>query len=57
VSEFARFFDTFVEDFDSFDGTVIAARYTAPYLAVAADGSSRLFADPSSISRYFHGVL
>lgn len=56
-NEFAAFFDRFVSDFASFDGTVIATRYATPYLAIAADGSSRLFSDIESVANYFQDVL
>jgi hypothetical protein len=55
--EFVAFFDRFVSDFTSFDGAVIATRYAPPYLAVAADGSSRLFSDIDSVANYFQTVL
>ena len=55
--ELVAFFDRFVSDFASFDGANIASRYATPYLAIAADGSSRLFPDSASVAKYFQTVL
>ncbi len=51
------FFDEFDEAFASFDGDVIARRYTEPYLVCRADGSSEVFADSAATGRYFGSVL
>ena len=53
----AAFFDEFDEAFASFDGAVVAARYSAPYLAVRADGSSESFATGNDIAVYFQAIL
>lgn len=53
----AKFFDDFVEAFGRFDGDLIAARYAAPYLAMQADCSTRLFVENQEISRYFQSVV
>jgi mannose-6-phosphate isomerase-like protein (cupin superfamily) len=51
------FFNEFDRAFTTFDGTIVAARYSAPYLAVRADGSSACFASDSAIASYFQQVL
>ena len=51
------FFDTFVEDFRSFDGAVIAQRYLAPYLAFHSPTSIQAFTSQAEIARYFQGIL
>lgn len=51
------FFDRFVEDFPTFDGTVIANRYLAPYTAVSSDGDIWLCNDPSDVVIYFQNLL
>jgi len=51
------FFDRFVEDFPSFDGSIIANRYTAPYTAVTSDGELWQCSDPVLIEAYFQGLL
>ena len=52
-----EFFDRFVEDFPSFDGSVIATRYTAPYTAVTSDGELWQCSDPVEVEAYFQGLL
>lgn len=56
-SEAAKFFDEFVFAFARFDGAVIAARYTAPYLAVHADGTTALYSSRAEIGEYFQTVV
>ena len=51
------FFDRFVEDFPSFDGSIIANRYTAPYTAVTSDGEFWQSNDSVEIEAYFQGLL
>jgi len=51
------FFDCFVEDFPSFDGGIIANRYTAPYTAVTSDGELWECSDPVETVAYFQGLL
>lgn len=52
-----RFFDAFVDAFASFDGTLIAERYAAPYLAFDAAGEARLFTCHADIGAYFQGIV
>lgn len=52
-----EFFDRFVEDFPSFDGGIIANRYTAPYTAVTSDGELWQCSDPVEVVAYFQGLL
>jgi hypothetical protein len=52
-----RFFGDFDEAFASFDGTVIAARYLAPYTACRSDGSAEVFGDADAIGDYFQRVV
>jgi ketosteroid isomerase-like protein len=56
-SKARRFFDAFVEAFESFDGAKIAERYTSPYLAFHANGRSDVFSSSQDIAEYFQGVL
>lgn len=35
------FFESFCQDFSSFDGALVAQRYATPYLALNADGVIR----------------
>lgn len=51
------FFNDFDRAFTSFDGSIVAARYSAPYLAVRADGSSECFGSGSAIAAYFQRIL
>src|SRR3954471_22784409 len=51
------FFDEFDRAFETFDGAVVAARYSAPYLAVRADGASECFATVQAVTAYFQRVL
>ena len=55
--ELTDFFGEFVNAFSSFDGEVIAQRYTVPYLAVSADGSARVYTDRSDVAGYFQEVV
>ncbi|MFT6122466.1 MAG: hypothetical protein ACJASG_000989 [Oleiphilaceae bacterium] len=52
-----EFFNRFVEDFPSFDGSVIASRYTAPYTAVSSDGELWHCTDPVEVKAYFQSLL
>jgi hypothetical protein len=52
-----QFFDDFDAAFATFDGAVIAQRYSAPYLAIRADGSAECFATPQAVAGYFQGVV
>ena len=51
------FFAEFDRAFETFDGSVVAARYSAPYLAVRADGTSECFAGVESIAAYLQREL
>lgn len=53
----ARFFDEFVDAFRTFDGNVVAQRYSSPYLAAHVDETLDCFTNHSEIARYFQGVL
>jgi hypothetical protein len=55
--ELTEFFGEFVTAFSTFDGDVIARRYAVPYLAIAADGSARVYADRSAVASYFQEVV
>lgn len=52
-----QFFDKFVEDFESFDGTVIASRYLAPYTAISSDKSVSLYKEQGDIEQHFASIL
>ncbi len=49
--ELVAFFDAFVRAFESFDGARVAERYSAPYLALQADGSSQCFTTDAAANR------
>lgn len=51
------FFDDFVAAFSHFDGPLIARRYSAPYVALQADGSVQCFAEHAAIGQYFQSVV
>jgi hypothetical protein len=51
------FFDAFVSAFQTFDGNLIAQRYTTPYLALNTDGSAQCFDKYPDIGRYFQGIV
>lgn len=53
----AAFFDDFVAAFSRFDGNLIAQRYTAPYVALQADGSTQCFTEHAAIGKYFQSVV
>ncbi len=52
-----QFFDKFAQDFKSFDGTVIANRYLAPYTAISSDKSVSLYKEHKEIENYFASIL
>lgn len=56
-AEVTQFFDAFVEAFTTFDGTVVAARYSPAFIAVHADGSLENFTASADIARYFQRYL
>lgn len=56
-SEAIAFFDEFAAAFRQFNGALIASRYVAPYLAMNADGSARVFGEHEEIGRYFQSVV
>jgi hypothetical protein len=56
-AEMAAFFDAFVLAFASLDGHRIAQRYGAPYMAVDAQGATRVLARHAEISDYFVAVV
>lgn len=51
------FFDEFVVAFGTFDGSAVAARYVAPYLAFHARGRAESFQSRDEIAIYFQHVL
>lgn len=51
------FFTAFVEDFSAFDGSQIATRYSAPYVAIATTGERRILGSHAEIAQYFDGFL
>ena len=51
------FFDEFVEAFRSFDGSTVAKRYLAPYLAFHSQGTAEVFSSGAEIASYFQRVL
>lgn len=52
-----QFFDKFVLDFKSFDGSVIASRYLAPYTAISSDKKISLYKEHTDIVAYFTSIL
>src|SRR5450631_3193845 len=52
-----KFFDEFVDAFQSFEGMRIAERYLAPYLAFHAPGSVQVFLSSEDIDEYFQRVV
>lgn len=52
-----RFFDEFVEAFASFNGSRIAERYLAPYLAFHAHDSVQVFQSPAETGAYFQRIV
>lgn len=57
VQDLHSFFESFCQDFSSFDGHLVARRYATPYLALNADGVIRHFATPDETARYFQQHL
>ncbi len=55
--ELLAFFDDFVAAFAHFDGALIAQRYAAPYMVIAASGPVRVFSDSTQIAAYFQYVV
>ncbi len=53
----ARFFDEFVEAFRTFDGSIIAQRYQAPYLAAHVGRPADCFLTDSEIASYFQEIV
>lgn len=53
----SSFFDEFVAAFRTFDGSEIACRYQAPYLALHANGTIDCFATHADIGNYFQDVV
>lgn len=52
-----RFFDAFVAAFAQFDGSLVAKRYTTPYVSLDAQGVLRPFHTMAEIAGYFQSVL
>ena len=52
-----NFFDDFNTVFATFNGSRIAERYVAPYLAIRSDGSSEVFNTVESIAAYFQRIV
>ena len=57
IDDIKEFFDRFVDDFSSFNGTLIASRYRAPYLAVSSDGDIWECAARPELVEYFQSLL
>lgn len=55
--EAVTFFDEFVNAFHTFDGSEIARRYRAPYVALHADGSIDCFTTDEGIASYFQTIV
>lgn len=53
----AEFFANFDQAFLSFDGSVIAERYVAPYLACDVDGTAVSYPDLDAVGEYFQAVV
>ncbi len=51
------FFNDFVDAFGSFNGSLIADRYLAPYLAFHAHGSVQVFMAGTETGAYFQGIV
>ena len=51
------FFEEFVDAFRSFNGTTIAERYLAPYLAFHTDGSAQVFMSSAETGAYFQRIV
>ncbi len=51
------FFNDFVTAFSRFDGPLIAQRYTAPCVALQADGSTQCFTEHAATGQYFQDVV
>lgn len=51
------FFESFCQDFASFDGAIVARRYATPWLAMNADGALMHFSTPRETARYFQQHL
>lgn len=52
-----HFFANFVTDFAAFDGSLIATRYRAPYVAISATGEPQILSTHTDIAQYFDGFL
>lgn len=52
-----QFFDKFAQDFQRFDGAIIANRYLAPYTAISSEKSVSLYREHKDIENYFGSVL
>lgn len=57
LQELEQFFQDFADAFAACSGELIAQRYLAPYVALAADGSLQHFARHAEIGAYFQTVL
>lgn len=52
-----HFFTNFVTNFAAFDGSLIATRYRAPYVAISATGEPQILSTHTNIAQYFDGFL
>ena len=52
-----KFFDDFVDDFQHFDGHIIASRYLAPYMTISSEGNVVLYETKQDIAQYFSKIL
>jgi len=57
MDEITRFFDKFVSDFTTFDGKIIAKRYSIPYLSVDANGKTSVLETGPAVAALFQGYL
>ncbi len=56
-NEAIAFFRTFVDAFSTFNGAVVAQLFCSPYLAVTADGTSKVLSTSTEIADYFQQYL
>jgi len=57
LSDMEIFFNTFVSDFASFKGKVIASRYTSPYMSVSSDAEIKVLNNNLDTAAYFQEIL
>jgi hypothetical protein len=56
-SEIARFFDSFVEAFATFDGTLVGRLFVAPGVALKRDGTVQGFSTRQDVEAYYQAAL